>query len=513
MLHIINPEHDKPLLQTFINKKQPDSFRYFKTRKTADQVLQNHLLTLMVCTENDPIAYAHVDFENETYWLGFCVLEPYQRKGFGKLLIEAILNRFGLGYTLSLTVDVTNVPAIRLYSRYNFEVQRIIEDRTFFMQRTADQGVPPQVKVSIGECLDKLSILDIKLKKIQNSEKLHHVRCEREALFENRQVQHAYKQVPFYYQQLMIINEMIWDDQDTFRECRDEAQRAQLCAKIIEDNDARFRVKNKINSMAQSTLKEQKGYNPRVAAIMTHLGLGDHLTAIGMVRYYGTRYDKVIVACKPKNLQNVQSFYADDTSITVMAEEDPTNFAKKCRQLHPNVTLLKCGIYVNRKNFNNVPFCFYDDLKLPHHLFWSNFYLPISDKAKKIASTLKGRSFAFVHNTCSQGKVFHLSDAQHLFSDDMLIIDPCTNHYKPSDKNYKIAQSFLGHHIVDYTEVIRCAQVLVLNPSSFFCLAIHFSTTPQSYYVSNKDYSALWNDVKTTQPFRKAAIKNLIAQR
>ena len=48
---------------------------------------------------------------------------------------------------------------------------------------------------------------------------------------------------------------------------------------------------------------------------MSHQGLGDMITSIGIVRYLSTCYDEVIVVCKQKNLNNIQKFYKDDSTI------------------------------------------------------------------------------------------------------------------------------------------------------------------------------------------------------
>ena len=120
----------------------------------------------------------------------------------------------------------------------------------------------------------------------------------------------------------MNINEEIWDMQDLFRETKDKQEQNKLCIKIIKENDNRFRVKKKINNLTNSELKEQKGYIPKTAFVLSHLGLGDNITFIGAVRYLSTCYDKVIVVCKNKNVNNVKLFYSDDPDIEIFQIDD-----------------------------------------------------------------------------------------------------------------------------------------------------------------------------------------------
>jgi hypothetical protein len=83
-------ENNKFLLDDFLKNKIPTTFRYFTKRDST--IIKNHILTLVLMTENKPIGYAHIDNENNKYWLGICIIDEYQNKGYGKILINYILN-------------------------------------------------------------------------------------------------------------------------------------------------------------------------------------------------------------------------------------------------------------------------------------------------------------------------------------------------------------------------------------------------------------------------------------
>ena len=78
-----------------------------------------------------PVGYAHIDYDDNKYWFGVCILENYQGKGYGKKIMEYIFNdeRIKNIDNIYLTVDKINYIAISLYKKYNFY---IIEERHLF---------------------------------------------------------------------------------------------------------------------------------------------------------------------------------------------------------------------------------------------------------------------------------------------------------------------------------------------------------------------------------------------
>lgn len=114
-------EENKYLLDYFIEKNEiPTTFRYFNKR-TSD-VIKNHILTILLLENNLPIGYAHIDYDEDKYWFGICILEKYHGKGFGKQMIEYIINNEKIKKitNIYLTVDKINKVAINLYQKYNF---------------------------------------------------------------------------------------------------------------------------------------------------------------------------------------------------------------------------------------------------------------------------------------------------------------------------------------------------------------------------------------------------------
>lgn len=119
--------------------------------------------------------------------------------------------------------------------------------------------------VSIGELIDKITILEIKAERIDDAGKLANVRTELEGLqpLLASQVQRA-PQLHELKQQLKAINLRMWEIQDALRECEatqtfDDAF-IQLARGVYQTNGQRVTVKNHINQLAGSTLVEEKQY-------------------------------------------------------------------------------------------------------------------------------------------------------------------------------------------------------------------------------------------------------------
>jgi hypothetical protein len=119
-----------------------------------------------------------------------------------------------------------------------------------------------KIEVSIGEIVDKLSILHIKSKRITDDDKL--VNIEKEYLYLHEIVFANLNINIDDYNELFVINEQLWDIEDHIRikeknkEFDDKF--IELARLVYVTNDIRFRVKNLINLKYGSEFKEEKSY-------------------------------------------------------------------------------------------------------------------------------------------------------------------------------------------------------------------------------------------------------------
>ena len=121
------------------------------------------------------------------------------------------------------------------------------------------------VEVSVGELLDKISILEIKKDKIKNPEKLEYILDELSILKEElkNNIKSDIK-LDKLYQSLKIINARLWVIEDDKRKCEKEKDFTENFIKLSRDvhilNDDRAKIKLKINEHTGSKIKEIKEY-------------------------------------------------------------------------------------------------------------------------------------------------------------------------------------------------------------------------------------------------------------
>ena len=121
------------------------------------------------------------------------------------------------------------------------------------------------VEVSIGELLDKISILDIKKDKIKDETKLEHILNEYKILKEeyDNKVKNDDKLLKLYTS-LKEINSKLWVIEDEKRLCEKNADFGDEFIKLSRDvhflNDERAQIKLEINIHTGSKIKEIKEY-------------------------------------------------------------------------------------------------------------------------------------------------------------------------------------------------------------------------------------------------------------
>ena len=119
-------------------------------------------------------------------------------------------------------------------------------------------------EISLGELADKITILEIKLKKIVNKESLNIIKKEYQSL-KNVDLKgidlEKYKQL---FNELKSINEKLWDVENEKRLLEKNSDFGDKFVKVSRDvhfmNDKRAKVKFDINKLAGSKIEEVKEY-------------------------------------------------------------------------------------------------------------------------------------------------------------------------------------------------------------------------------------------------------------
>ena len=121
------------------------------------------------------------------------------------------------------------------------------------------------VEVSVGELLDKISILEIKQQKIKGTEKLKFINEEHSILKDqlNKNVKSDQK-LNELFETLKKINAKLWIIEDDKRQCEKDKDFTEKFIKLSRDvhflNDERAKIKLEINNLTGSKIKEIKEY-------------------------------------------------------------------------------------------------------------------------------------------------------------------------------------------------------------------------------------------------------------
>ena len=120
------------------------------------------------------------------------------------------------------------------------------------------------VPVSVGEMIDKLSILQVKKNNVKDENKLVFIKKEFELLYNFSSEYLSNLETESIYHRLVEVNSNLWDVEDKLRvmekEQRFDDEFISLARKVYFTNDERFRLKNEINLITDSEIREIKDY-------------------------------------------------------------------------------------------------------------------------------------------------------------------------------------------------------------------------------------------------------------
>jgi len=201
------------------------------------------------------------------------------------------------------------------------------------------------VKVSIGEAIDKLSILELKQKKIHNVEKQKEIQKEIAELQECNKYRSVYA---FYYKLLMYINEKIWDMTDIVRSMDIyHSDFAKVSNDIFEYNQKRFRIKNWFNLSATSVIREQKSYASTYCKIMIE-NENEIYDKIPEINYLLLEYDVVSFETTPELQVYIKKMFHNPTIVNITG-------ISECDVINISTYTLPVSIIADRHVFEFIP--------------------------------------------------------------------------------------------------------------------------------------------------------------
>jgi nuclear transport factor 2 (NTF2) superfamily protein len=118
--------------------------------------------------------------------------------------------------------------------------------------------------VSVGELIDKLSILQVKKDKVKNPDKLKFIEKEYDILLSMSSEYFNNVDIISTYKELVEVNTKLWEVEDELRVIENtkvfDNNFIELARAVYYTNDERFRLKDRINNLTNSEIKEQKDY-------------------------------------------------------------------------------------------------------------------------------------------------------------------------------------------------------------------------------------------------------------
>ena len=127
------------------------------------------------------------------------------------------------------------------------------------------------------------------------------------------------------------VNLLIWDMMDVLRDGNvNEEQYLKICKECIEYNDIRFRVKNKINYVSKSLLKEQKSYKINRLVITINKNINDNSELLNIIKYFSFIYDEIVIL-SIYDLDYLKKYFEYDITILFNSTVETELLDYKCK--------------------------------------------------------------------------------------------------------------------------------------------------------------------------------------
>lgn len=267
------------------------------------------------------------------------------------------------------------------------------------------------VPVSIGEALDKLSILDIKLSLIKDQGKLDEIQKEHDSL--SPLVTKYIKLVNNQYSALVKVNKRIWDLVDISRYSKSAVQDIDVV--LMKENDARYRIKKKINLLTGSALSEQKSQDENASISICSNDMDE-------IRELAIYNDKIIVHT---NALDLKKLLKDDPFITVINQSEKHIVFLNCKKSRQGgiCSIYESGLQVYNALKSKFNIRYIEDIKAnsaPIDILLVNYHHSIHKV--EIAAHNKPLCIAMVLEVPLHSN--DLTDYSHKSYDKHMIMDP-----------------------------------------------------------------------------------------
>lgn len=237
------------------------------------------------------------------------------------------------------------------------------------------------------------------------------------------------------------------------------------------------------------------------AFVLTHMGLGDLIMCNGLIRYICSLYKYVQLSVKQQDVLTIRDIFADLGHLTIYPvglDADispnwgcPLDVFQTITGGH-DVYTTGCHMMSLCQDFRLFPLCFYDDVHIPRHFFWTKSFVPKTQEAYDLYGTISEVPYIFMHNETSKGVLFSAERALAYFGvdkDQILVVNPHQNLYAIGHRWFALAQRFLEKRsLLAYTHILEHSEMNILSDSSIFCLCHLLQIRHGKNYVVTRSF-------------------------
>jgi hypothetical protein len=315
------------------------------------------------------------------------------------------------------------------------------------------------IDVTLGDALDRLSILDIKLSKIKDPVKLSTIQVSYDTLKDC--LNGSYTE--YDYKILKYVNTLLFDAEDVAHSPH-SCLRDHLNIKKL--NTMRVNIKRyiDINNGFKSSI-EQKSYNKTKGVFIGHHGYGDMILLNGAIRYASFMVDELYIFCKIEYLDNLSKMFGDCKNLFFIPCEDSMRLVVPDYLARTVTHEFISGVYLQNPlpEDYNITKHFYNDLNIPLEVMNTFFHIPYTQLESP------QEPYVFVQTKC-RTKDTPL-DIITWDIHQKLTIDPNINQYEPGHMYHQIAEMYINKPIASYVNLMNNAEKLHLVDSCFACMA------------------------------------------
>jgi hypothetical protein len=336
------------------------------------------------------------------------------------------------------------------------------------------------IPVTLGEALDRLTILDIKLQNIVDENKVQIIKNNRDRLI---YCMSKYNDYDYDYRILKEINTQLYYLEEKVSYGLENIQEYEI---VNTWNTMRDNVKKYIDTKSGCDIVEQKRYKKKVGFFLGHMGYGDVFILNGAIRFSMMKVDEMYLVCNIFKMNNILLMFKDLPNLKLVNEQNFNSiYQQQLEQENIDILLFKSGLYKHQKldaKYNTIT-DFYKDLNIPHRIMYDFFHLPSENPTLKPPQV----DYIFVHTKSST------HDNKDIISwniNDILTIDSNSNLYKPSDPFFNIAENFLNKPLVCYIDILKNAKEIHVVDSCFSCFVFCMKLKNVSYYDKEKVFTS-----------------------